>query len=382
MSGIHPSTCLPAYSPTVLHLHIINSPTISILGGIRRIRHGWVSGPIEVITEIPRKRHKTRGGGGTRGVSGRRPYSDIGITMVDDGRLPSALEFRAAGNAALFSFESTNARALEQRQHPQHQRYHRSSPSNIVELTLRNARERCKTRHMPKKHQGAHSSSRDQVDTFLTGVERHENEIETQHRDGIFPHEDGQESDNHKDEAERRGVAGLDAAAASTLGSDGMSTRLLRGPVDPIVRGDPVKLRMALTALRYTLKHPVTSSLDIMPLNDGGGGRGKTMARGKDVGIARKTEAARVRQLPRRPYQLLKTQQERVGDIICGGSRTANTAGLGTVDAVLTSMGVGMDQMILENRAKERRDAALSSRRPGLSSIIRTVNAVLDENEY
>lgn len=48
---------------------------------------------------------------------------------------------------------------------------------------------------------------------------------------------------------------------------------------------------------------------------------------------------------------------------------------------VLTSMGAGMDAMVLEKRASQNSNS-FQPRRPELSSIIRTVNAVLEENEY
>lgn len=48
---------------------------------------------------------------------------------------------------------------------------------------------------------------------------------------------------------------------------------------------------------------------------------------------------------------------------------------------VLTSMGAGMDAMVLEKRARQDDNGAQPGR-PELASIIRTVNAVLDENEY
>lgn len=48
---------------------------------------------------------------------------------------------------------------------------------------------------------------------------------------------------------------------------------------------------------------------------------------------------------------------------------------------VLTSMGAEMDAMVLEKQASQN-SSSLQPRKPELSSIIRTVNAVLDENEY
>lgn len=360
---------------------------------------------------MPRKRSSR--GVGSGGTTGRRLYSDIGITMVDDGRLPSALDFRDGGNASLFSFETRVAPSsspapdggtLEERHHQQQQQQQQMSPGGIVELTLRTARERWSKN--PQTRNSGRGNSKDKLDrTFLTGVERQpqdgeENcDIENQERrggGGLFSagdtEGDGQAATNSGSD-----LVTFDAATA-TLERGGMSTRLLQGPVDPIVRGNPVKLRMAVTALRYILKHPVTSSMDVPAVVRGGARRGNAVLTGDGddgrAGIARQTAAARARQLPRRPYQLLKAHHQtldRIGIESPGGLRSRSgglrtTAAGGTnldrVDAVLTSMGAGMDDMTLEKRAKESGDGARTSGRRDLSTIIRTVNAVLDESEY
>lgn len=376
-----------------------------------RVREGWVSNPIEVITEMPRKRSSR--GVGTGGTTGRRLYSDIGITMVDDGRLPSALDFRDGGNASLFSFETRVAPSSspppdggtpEERQYQQQQQQQHMSAEGVVELTLRTARERWNKNPQTRSSRRGNSKN-DLGRTFLTGVEREpqygeENcDIETQQRrgeGGLFSTGDT-EGDEQAATTSGSGLAGFDAATA-TLERGGMSTRLLQGPVDPIVRGNPVKLRMAVTALRYTLKHPVTSSMDVHAVVRGSARPENTVTTGGGdedrAGIGRNTAAARARQLPRRPYQLLKAHHHKLDRIgiespdgargRTGGLRTAAAGGtdLGRVDDMLTSMEAGMDEMTLENRAKENEDDARTSGRRGLSAIIRTVNAVLDESEY
>ena len=247
-----------------------------------RIRGDYASYPIEFITELPRTKQARGGGGGGRR---RRPYGDIGITMVDEGYLPPAAAFRDAGNKSLFRFERRSACGENSGD---------DCADTIVEATLRSAREgndRAATAARASAAKAAAAGVQDL--TFLTAVERQEEE--------------------------ERG--GADAAEAGRLlgdgpgGAGGMSTRLLRGPVDPMVRGDPVKLRMALAALRYTLKHPVTSSMDVpwqqqqqqqQQQQNSLYSRNFTQAKGKDSGVGRKTAAARARQLPRRPYRLLK----------------------------------------------------------------------------
>ena len=63
------------------------------------------------------------------------------------------------------------------------------------------------------------------------------------------------------------------------------------------------------------------------------------------------------------------------------GVRGDRVGNLGRVDEVLTSMRVGLDEMALEKMARGQNGHAQPGR-PELSSIVRTVNAVLDENEY
>ncbi|CAM9938228.1 unnamed protein product [Laminaria digitata] len=176
-----------------------------------RVRTGYASYPLEVITEMPRAKHGLAGGGvGRRRRRQRRPYNDTGVTMVDEGHLPSSMAFRASGNESLFRFERGGRGGGGSEGGGGNE-----PPGAIVEATLRTARERI----------------------------------------------------------ERRG--------------EGES--------------------------------------------------------GVGVGVG-------------------------VGD-------------LGRVDEVLTSMGVGLDELALEKRARGN-NGFVQPGRPGLSSIVRTVNAVLDENEY
>ncbi|CAN0363291.1 unnamed protein product [Pylaiella littoralis] len=96
-----------------------------------RVRGDYASYPVEVITELPRIK-QTRvvgGGGGGR----RRPYGDTGITMVDEGYLPSASAFRDAGNRSLFRFERRSKNGDNDGD---------DHADAIVEATLRSAGER------------------------------------------------------------------------------------------------------------------------------------------------------------------------------------------------------------------------------------------------
>lgn len=298
--------------------------------------------------------------------------------MVDDGCVPSASAFREAGNKTRFRSERTSSDDPS------------SSSKGIVESTLRAARERCARRRQPGSQQQRTSTTaaehRDTDHTFLTGVDRHDVDDVGEYGEHGDSSSFLAEQDT-KNDVERLAVLGGGTTAGGGAGLGRMSTRLLRRPVDTVVRGDPVKLRMALSALRYTLKHPVTSSMDVEDQCGKVAGRrggGTTHFTNKDAGIGRKTAAARARQLPRRPYQLLKAQHDQgLGSNVGLGATGSDS--LGTIDHVLTSMGVGIDDMVLEKRVAEKRqgqEVGGGGRPPGLSSIIRTVNAVLDENEY
>lgn len=332
----------PEYDVLLRYFHRVRVSLGLSPGG--RVREGWASYPIEFITEMPRKK-QPRGVGGGRGR--RRPYGDIGITMVDEGCVPSASAFRAAGNESLFDF-------------PARERGVSESADIVVEATLSAARERCRQRTRS-------SNPNDQDLTFMTGVERQD--------EGEYDDDGTLVAGSGEGEGEGEGIDG------GGKGYGEMSARLLRRPVDPMVRGDPVKLRMALAALRYTLKHPVLSSMDVFTEGKSreSGGREGAATADKDGGVGRQTVAARARQLPRRPYQLLKARQGALEGLVGGSPRRGGD--LGKVDDLLTSMGVGTDEMTLEKKASAQ-NAAQPEGRPELSKIIRTVNAVLDENEY
>lgn len=324
-----------------------------------RVRVGYASCPLEVITEMPRAKHGIPGGGaGRRRQRQRRPYNDTGVTMVDEGHLPSSMAFRASGNESLFRFERGGRGGTRGGGEP---------PGAIVEETLRTARERTERR---ADGGGGDKNGRQQDLTFLTGVERQD------------------DTDGGSQEDDDMVIAGLANGGDRGQGGGAMSTRLLRGPaVDPAVRSDPAKLQMALTALRYALKHPVMSSMDPPERRQGrtemagrGGGSGGGGEGGREGGAGRKTAAARARQLPRRPHRLVKDHEDIFARTL-GGARGDRIGNLGRVDEVLTSMGVGLDEMVLEKRARGQNGHAQPGR-PELSSIVRTVNAVMDENEY
>lgn len=259
---------------------------------VRRVRSSGGGRHVEVITEMPKRKIHASAGRGAR----RRPFSDIGLTMVDEGGLPPASAFRAGGNESIFRFEA--------------QANCGKAPLDLVETTLRAARERNAGRRASQEHDL----------TFMTAVD--------------VPNEDDSSELNCEDAGSTASPCGVDEA-------EGMSGRLLRPAANPIVRGNPVKLRTALNALRFTLKHPVTSSMD----NPARSPQGRTNIDRKDCSLSRKTAAARARQLPRRPYLLRRDRSI--------GPDTKSPGDLGTLNAAVTSMNAATDAGSQENCASD-----------------------------
>lgn len=224
----------------------------------------------------------------------------MGVTMVDEGCLPPAAAFREAGNRSLFRFE----RRSRDDDGGGGDGDGDAPADDIVEATLRLARE-SKERAAAAASRSAAASAAAAVQdfTFLTSVEQQMEEDDT----SVAGKAGGDGGVNGAVTAEEGHPQGHRAGGPGRRGD--MSTRLLRGPVDPVVRGDPVKLRMAMAALRYTLKHPVTSSMDV-PWQRQQAARQQGPTFWKDCGAGRKTAAARARQLPRRPYRLLRGQND------------------------------------------------------------------------
>lgn len=305
-----------------------------------RLRHGWPRPPIEVITEIPLPRQG--GNSNARGRRRRRPYDDMAVTIINEETLPPALAFRAAGNEALFGSETRH-------------RPPRAGEGVVVKASPRAAP---KAVDRPRDH-NQRGVARDPDATFLTSL------------DANRPTDD----DSFCVEAPRA----VEPTFSIADDPGELSARALQKQPDPIIRSDPTKLRSVLAALRHALRHPVTSSLDAVC--EGQAGYNTDTVAATNGGASRPTAAARARQLPRRPYQLLKSKREASAEG-WGGSLPPRSAGLAKLDEMLTSMSLATNRMDLERQASEWEAEASGAVPSRLSSIIRAVNAVLDETEY
>lgn len=275
---------------------------------------------------MPRKR-PSHGGGGRR-----RPYSDIGLTMIDEKRLPPVSAFRDAGNESLFRFEPSDS----------------SARRSGAEISQHIAQKYCKRETKERDS----SRPRESSSAFLTSLGRQDDEGDVWLSD--------------------QGVDCTPELAVIGDNPECISTRQLLGPLDPMIQGNPVKLRLAMTALRYTLRHPVTSSMDVTCQGRGGGGVARSTGGER---CTRKTAAARARQLPRRPYEPRESRG------VCAGlfDESPVDGALDKVEKVLTSMG---DEVIDAGTDRQASGDDTLPHGPGLSSIIRIVNEVLDESEY
>ena len=103
-----------------------------------------------------------------------------------------------------------------------------------------------------------------------------------------------------------------------------LPAQLLSRSMEPGRRSDPAKLRCAISALRFALKHPLTAHTDVPQPRRGG-----------NVPYAtRTTAAASARQLPRRPFEL----RPRRGGHGLGGAAVAGQRG-GSLGAAAGAMG-------------------------------------------
>eukprot|EP00638_Chattonella_subsalsa_P007701 CAMPEP_0117740038 /NCGR_PEP_ID=MMETSP0947-20121206/4110_1 /TAXON_ID=44440 /ORGANISM="Chattonella subsalsa, Strain CCMP2191" /LENGTH=623 /DNA_ID=CAMNT_0005556089 /DNA_START=82 /DNA_END=1953 /DNA_ORIENTATION=- len=201
-----------------------------------RFRQGWIERPLEVILEQPRKKVSER--------VNRRPYRDVETVLVDEKPLPSAAEFKEAGNQLMFG--------QTQRKYKTEKMLQEMDASDTLEEDV------------------------GPIDgTFVTGIDM----------GGELPPED--EVD---DEAEEELFEDMKQ----------VPSLLVQRPVVANQRSDPAKLQAAVTALRFALRNPITSHHGLHPRGLGGDGDKNGKARSLD----RPTAAMISRSLPRRPYEL------------------------------------------------------------------------------
>jgi len=101
--NILPLAQLPQLTRLILYGNPLAGPTGEDPGGTciqkflflaERFRQGWIERPLEVILEQPRKKVLDR--------VNRRPYRDVETVAIDEKLIPSAAEFKEAGNKIVF----------------------------------------------------------------------------------------------------------------------------------------------------------------------------------------------------------------------------------------------------------------------------------------
>ena len=237
-------------------------------------RDGWTERPLELVTEAPRKRATAGTVSAARANATRRrgKVHSTAIRLVDAEALPTAAQFRAAGNRALMR-DDAGARSGEQL----------AGPDSLQQWGT----------HSPVPRSPPAPPAADGTDVFLTGV-----------------------SDAGPDSLDELGDG--DGALSA------LPAQLLSRSMEPGRRSDPAKLRCAISALRFALKHPLTAHTDVPQPRRGG-----------NVPYAtRTTAAASARQLPRRPFEL----RPRRGGHGLGGAAVAGQRG-GSLGAAAGAMG-------------------------------------------
>ncbi|CAM9599507.1 unnamed protein product [Chrysoparadoxa australica] len=274
---------------------------------------------LEVITEMPRKKLPKLGKGR------RRPYTDIGITMATEDRLPLAKSFKAAGNEHLFSFEKID------------------QPMSIVEATLAGLRDMKSSR---STRQTLTQGGRVRVEgaTFMTEVDESE--------------EEAWDLQNEL----------LKLADASLVPGDLGKRTLDRG-----IQGAPAKLRMAIASLKHALKHPLMSTKDPIRLrrrSKNTPGTWEVVTQSEHRRVDRATTARRAKDVPRRTYELRKLARKEKKE-----NQAVRAESLRRMEQVVDSMNDGVDGMALEKRAL----GPNTPRQPGMSCLVGMVNAIMDE---
>jgi Leucine-rich repeat (LRR) protein len=280
-----------------------------------RARDGWATGPLDVITEMPRKARE-------RSVSNRvrrRPYSDVSMSLVGELQMPLVREFKVKGAKTLFeSMRSTEPAAP-------------LKPQELVDATIKALREK-----------------RQQEDlTFMTGIDA-EQEI-----GGNEEEEKDRKLGGTKINCQQHEIPVLEPP---------MQLLESRGP--PQGGSDPGKLRMAITSLRSALKR-----VDVQL-------SGEQNAAASGAEISRTTQSQLARQLPRRPYQLRRLRHEATETIGAGGAAPIAGSSLDGLEQLLEGMKGANDRLSLEQCGLRTHQQGGSN--AGMESLLRMINHVVD----
>jgi len=294
---------------------------------------------IKTVTEVPDNR-KRRGGAGT--------YTNFSVATVSDSNIPTAANFRAAGNQILFSagddptmsdgaMEGVRPRYTEATREKADERAGRSDPQNADTVGRNNG---------PTEPDG----------TFLTGVgvgvdDGMGGDMGMMQQD---EDEDDFESDDDYDDYDD----GLEVPPI-------VLQRSLAAGSEP---ANPAKLRSAINALRYALQHPLTSHTTYPK-------KGQRM-------VDRPTFLQICRQRQRRPY--VPKSETSAGTSGAGGGRAApleetetkqeQQETLGNIEEVLDQMNTRMAV------AEQDADSAMNSDQ-NMASLIKMVSKVMDTYE-
>ena len=269
--------------------------------------------------------------------AGYHAYTDFRLTQVVEAKMPTAAQWKAAGNAALFAED-------DWREHLMQREDDDDDARNIDD------EEREETVEMMRGYEedgeddyDFESGQRDEGPSFfLTGVEAGGRRGGGGRGSGIWD----------EDEEEEEGE-----------GEDGtlmMPTNLLQPSfIKGETKRDPGKLRSAINALRYALKHPNTGVNDKLPGN---------------IGYMKTTGATRAKQMPRIEY---KARPKRGRGAGASGATAVGLQGSGSNPA-LQNIEYVLDRMQTRMATDGSDDRGLAnSSDQTMSSLIKMVNNVM-----
>ena len=255
-----------------------------------------------MLTEAPRKKQPVPANASAEAAatSRRSRYRNVQLKEVDDGYLPTANEFRAAGHKATMG----NRRVKTPRGRMGSQAQQAAIWAKI-QAGYSDAAENDNNGQQQQQHRNRNPEDGGNAQgTFLTGVDAGG---VAEEGEGFYG--DYEEGGALDDEARRR------QAEMQELDQFGVPVNIFARSVERKAKPDPAKLRAAMKALRFALAHPMTSHSEVPSSRRGGWG--EPMAN-------RATRASIARQLPRQKFEPAYANDEVIaGDHVAGQSFAA-----------------------------------------------------------
>ena len=193
-----------------------------------------------------------------RNKAGYHAYTDFRLTQVVEAKMPSAAQWKAPGNAALFADDGWRDQIMQERG-DEEEETDVNDEEEVVEM-VRGFRS-------DQSDNAGHRNGEDEYEGssfFLTGVNAG-GRVREGGKGELWDEEDEEDD-------------------TLMMPTNILQPSFIKGET----KRDPGKLRSAINALRYALKHPTTGVNDKLPSN---------------IGYMKTTGATRAKQMPRIEYQ-------------------------------------------------------------------------------